>query len=135
MVDRFALVGSLWNRSPFSFSKKLAHSWTVTQEEVRFDGSQVKALPLSRRRIMPPTPRQNSHSSLEGEQGHFEVEDQIWSVRYRTVIARMKQYLEENKSWKVGVEELESFAGSRGLGCGFQTSLRRSKEQKRLRDI
>ena len=31
----------------FSFSKKRAHSWTVKQEEMRFEGSQAKAPPLS----------------------------------------------------------------------------------------
>ena len=88
----------------FSFSTKRAHSRTVTQEGVRFESSQVKALQLSRRRTMPPTPLQNSYSSFEEEQGHFEVEDQIWSARDKTVIARTKQYLEESysmKKWKL----------------------------------
>ena len=39
----------------FSFSKKRAHCCTVTQEEMRYESSQVKAPPLSRRRIRPPT--------------------------------------------------------------------------------
>ena len=85
----------------FAFSRKRAHSWTVTQEEMRFEGSQVKAPPPSRRRMMLPTPLQNSCSSFEEEQELFEVEDQIWSARDRTVIARTKQYLEESKSLKV----------------------------------
>ena len=88
-----------------------AHSWTVTQEEMRFKGSQVKAPPLSGTRMVPPAPLQNSFSSFEEEQGHFEVEDQIWSARDRKVIARTKQYLEESKSLKVEVEELESLLG------------------------
>ena len=75
---------------------------------MRFESSQVKAPPLSRRRMMPPTPLQNSYSSFEEEQGHFAVEDQIWSARHRTVIARTKQYLKESKSLNVEVEELES---------------------------
>ena len=82
----------------FSFSTKRAHSWTVTQEEMRFEGSQAKAPPLSGRRMMPPTPLQNSYSPFGEEQGHFEVEDQTWSARDRTVIAKTKQYLEESKS-------------------------------------
>ena len=65
----------------FSFSKKRAHYGTVTQEEMRNESSQVKAPPLSRRRMLPPTPLQNSYSSFEEEQEHFEVEDQIWSAR------------------------------------------------------
>ena len=68
----------------FSFSQ----SCTVTQEEMWFEGPQVKAPPQSRRRMMPPTPLQNSYSSFEEEQGHFEVEDQMWSARDRTIIAK-----------------------------------------------
>ena len=39
------------------------------------------------------------------------MEDQIWSARDRTVIARTKQYLEESKSLKVEVEEIGISAG------------------------
>ena len=46
MVSLVARSGILWNRSPFSFSKKPAHSYTVTQEEMRFEGPQVKAPPM-----------------------------------------------------------------------------------------
>ena len=91
----------------FSFSKKRARSWTVTQEEMRFESAQVKAPPLSRRRTMPPTPLQISYLLFEEEQEHFEVEDQIWSARDRTIIARTKPYLEECFCMKVEVEELE----------------------------
>ena len=86
-----------------SISTKYAHSWTVTQEELRFEGSQVKAPPLSRRRMMPPTPLQHSCSSSEEEQEHFKVEDQIWSARDRTVIARTKSGCCKNdrySTWK-----------------------------------
>ena len=81
---------------PFSSSKKRAHTCTVTQ--VRFEGPQVKAPPPSRRRMVPPTPLQSSYSSFEEEQEHFETEDQMWSSRDRTVIAKTKQYPEESKS-------------------------------------
>ena len=84
----------------FSFSKKRAHSWTVTQEEMRY-GSSAKAFPPSRRRMMPLTPFQRSHSLYEERQRQIEVEDQIWSARDRTVIAQIKQYLEENYSMRV----------------------------------
>ena len=48
----------------FSFSKKCAHCCTSTQEEMRWKGSQVKTPPhFSRRRMMPPTPLQNSYAS------------------------------------------------------------------------
>ena len=55
----------------------------------------------------------HSYSSFEEEQGRFEVEDQTWSARDRTIIARTKRYLEESYSMKVEVEELEPFSGSR----------------------
>ena len=77
--------------------KKRAHSWTVTQEDMRFEDSQAKAPPPSRR-TMPPTPLQNSYSSFEEEQGHFEVEGQTWSARDRTFKARTKEYPEEGYS-------------------------------------
>ena len=114
----------------FSFSTKRAHSWTVTQEEMRFEGSQVKALPLSRRRMMPPTPLQNSYSSFEEEQEHFEVEDQIWCARDRTVIARTKQYLEESESLKVEVEELESLQGPDDSDVDFRRILDEARDRR-----
>ena len=39
---------------------------------------------------MPPTPLQNSYSSFEEEQGHFEVGDKMWSARNGTVIAKLE---------------------------------------------
>ena len=39
------------------------------------------------------------------------MEDQTWSARDRTVIAKTKQYLEESQSLKVEVEELEPLLG------------------------
>ena len=104
----------------FSCSEKRAHSRTVAQEEMRFEGSPVKAPPLSRRRMTPPTPLQNSYSSFEEEQGHFDVEDQIESARDRTVIARTKQYLEKSESIKVEIEELESLLGPDDSDVGFR---------------
>ena len=38
----------------FSISKKRAHFGADTQEEVRYEGSPVKAPPLSMRRMTPP---------------------------------------------------------------------------------
>ena len=72
---------------------------------------------------MPPTPLQNLCSPFEEEQGHFEVEEQIWSARDRKVIARTKQYLEENKILKVEVEELESLLGPQDSDVDFRPIL------------
>ena len=78
-----------------SLSKKRAYCWTVSQEGMRYESSPVTAPPLSRRRMMPPTPQQSSQSSIEEVQRQIEVEDQIWTAREKTVIARMEQYLEK----------------------------------------
>ena len=102
--DAFSLCYD-WEFVEPQFFSFCAHSRTFTKEEIRFEGSQAKAPPLSRRRMMPPTPLRNSYSSFEQKHGHFEVEDQTRSARDRTVIARTKQYLEESKSLKVEIEE------------------------------
>ena len=47
-----------------SFSKKSAHCCTDTQEDMRYEGSPVIAPPLTRRRMTPPTPVQNSYTSF-----------------------------------------------------------------------
>ena len=82
---------------------------------------------------MQPTPRQNSQSSLEVEQGQFEVEDQTWSARDRIVIARTKQYLEESQSLKV--EELESLLGPDDSDVDFRRIQQEARDEKSLRDI
>ena len=51
-----------------SLSKKRAHVWTVSQEEMRYESSPVKVPPPTRRRTMPPTPLHSSHSSYEERQ-------------------------------------------------------------------
>ena len=79
---------------------------------------------------MPPTPLQNSYSSFEAEQGHFKVEDQIWSARDRTVIARTKQYSEESKCVKVEVKELESLLGPGDSAVDFRRFLEEARDDK-----
>ena len=90
----------------------------------------MKAPPLSRRRMIPPTPLQNSYSSFEEEQGHFEVEDQMWSARDRTIIAKTKQYLEESESLKVEIEELESLLGPDDTDVDFRRILEEARGEK-----
>ena len=46
----------------FSFSQKRALCSTSSQEEMKYEGSQVKAPPITRRRMTPPTPMQNSYT-------------------------------------------------------------------------
>ena len=72
---------------------------------------------------MPPTPQQ-SWPSMEAMQLQMEMEDHEncsgeqefegehrWTARDRTVIARMEQYLNENDSMQVEVEELQLLFG------------------------
>ena len=71
-----SLRGSDWEFvEPQSFfSKRRAQCGTDTQEEMRYEGSPVKAHPFSRRRMTPPTPLQNSYTSLVRDQGRYEEE-------------------------------------------------------------
>ena len=62
------------------------------------------------------------------------MEDQIWSAHDRTVIARTKQYLEENLCLKVEVEELELLLGPDDSDVDFRRILEEARD-KRLRDI
>ena len=80
------------------------------------DGAPVKALPTFRRRMMPPTPRQSSHSSIEDLQlPTVEVQGSSWNARERKVIARMEQYLKACDCLKLEIEELELLLGPEGL--------------------
>ena len=63
------------------------------------------------------------------------MENQIWSARDRTVIARTKQYLEESKSLKVEVEDVESLLGPDDSDEDFRRILEEVRDKKRSRDI
>ena len=69
LCDGFSCGSDLDFMEPqsFSFFKKRLHSWTVAQKEMWSEEPQVKAPSISRRRMMPPTPLQNSYASLVGE--------------------------------------------------------------------
>ena len=79
----------------FSFFKKRAHCCTDTREEMRYEGSTVMTPPLSRRRMTPPTPVQNSYTSFVRDHERYEEEGTGWNARERTIIARTKQFLGE----------------------------------------
>ena len=79
---------------------------------------------------MPPTPLQNSYSSFEEQQGHYEVEDQMWSAKDRTIIAETKQYLEERESLKVEIEELESLLGPDDAEADLRGILGEARDEK-----
>ena len=64
------------------------------QKEMRYESSQVKAPPMSRRRMMPPTPLQSSYSSFEEEHNHSK-----WTTRCG--VRETEQLLQErNGIWK-----------------------------------
>ena len=63
MFCLFALIENLWNRS--LFLQKRALCYTSTQEEMRYEGSQIKVPPITRKR-MTPAFVQDSYTSFEG---------------------------------------------------------------------
>ena len=97
------LIGILWNRSPLLSPK--SGVWTVTQEEMRYEDSPVKAPPPSRRRVTPPTPLQNSYSSFEWEQEHYEVDRQMWRAREKAPWRQSSSSASNERQWQVGMEE------------------------------
>ena len=114
----------------FSFSKRRAHCCTDTQDEMRYEGSPVKAPPLSRRRMTPPTPMQNSYSPLEREQGSYEEEGRGWNARERTLIARTKQFLERSFTVKVQVEALEALLGPEDVDVDLRRILKEARDER-----
>ena len=65
----------------FSSSKQRAHCCTSTQEGMKYQSPPVKALPFSRRRMMLPTPLQNSNDTFEEVQVLLGAEDQMCSAK------------------------------------------------------
>ena len=96
---------------------------------MRYEGSPVKAPPLSRRRMTPPAPMQNSFASFKGKQGRYEGEGRGWNARERTIVARTTQYLERSYSVKVRVEVLEELLGPEDVD--FSRILKEARDEKR----
>ena len=114
----------------FSFSPKRTPCCTDTQEEIRYQGSPVKAHPLSRRRMTPLTPMQNSYTSFVREQGSYEEEGRGWNARERTIFARTKHFLERSHSVKVRVEELKGFLGPEDVDVDFRRILKEARDER-----
>ena len=116
---------------PQSFlSRKRALCCTDKQEEMRYEGSPVKAPPVSTRRMTPPSPVQNSYASFEGEQGSYEEEGRGWNAREGTIFARTKQFLERRYSVKVTVEELEDLLGPGDVDVNFRRILKEARDER-----
>ena len=114
----------------FSFSKKRAHCCADTQEVMMYGGSPVKAPPLSRRRMTPPTPVQNSYNSFEREQGSFEGEGRGKNARVRTTTARTTQFLERSYRVKVRVEALEALLGPEDVDVDLRRILEEARDDR-----
>ena len=97
----------------FSFSKKRSIMREENRGEMSYEGMPVKALPNTRRRMLPPMPQQSSHSSTDERQwqAEMEVQGSIWSARERTEIAMMENYLDKSDELRVQVRELEHLMG------------------------
>ena len=83
------------------------------REEMSYDGTPEKAHPNTRRRTKPPTPQRSSQSPTEERQwqAEMEVQESFWSVRERTVIAKMEGYLGRSQEMRVACRELEHLMG------------------------
>ena len=135
VVTEFCDVSSLcsdWEfvePQSFSFSKKRALCYTSTQEEMRYEGSQVKAPSITRGRMTPPAPMQNSYTSFEREQGSYEGRG--WNARERN-----KSSQEPNSTWKgrssvkVRVEELEGLLGPEDVDVDFRRILKEARDER-----
>ena len=84
MFSHVALTVNLWNRSPF-LSPNSVHF------EMRYESSQVIALPMTRRRMTPPAPVQNSYTFCEREQGSYEGRRQRMECDEKRVSEVFKQ--------------------------------------------
>ena len=80
--------------------------------------------------MMPPTSLQNSNNTFEEEQGILGAEDQMWSAKERTIIARTKQFLERSYSEKVEVEELEDLLGPDDVDVAFRRILKEANDER-----
>ena len=86
---------------------------------MRYEGSQVKAPPTTRRRMTPPTPMQNSYTSFEREQGSYEEQ-----------VVRTKQYLERSFSVRVRVEEMEGLLGPEDVDVDVRRILKEARDER-----
>ena len=90
----------------------------------------MKALPLSRRRMTPPTPIQHSYTSFVRDHGRYEQEGRGWNARERTIIARLKQYPERSFSVKVQVEALEALLGPDDVAVDLRRILKEARDER-----
>ena len=79
--------------------------------------------------MTPPAPMQNSFSSSVRNHGRCE-EGRGWNARERTIIARIKQYLERSFSVKVRVEELEGLLAPEDVDVDLRRILKEARDER-----
>ena len=57
------------------------------------------------------------------------VEDQMWSAKERTIIAKTKQYLEDKRNMKVEIEELEDLLGPDDMDVDFMRNFEEARDE------
>ena len=80
------LIGETLEPQSSSFSRKRQALCVEKQEDMNYDGTPVKAPPASRRKIMPPTPRQSLQPSIEAWRWRTRKRQLRDGVRRRTSV-------------------------------------------------
>ena len=111
-------IGTLLSRSPFLSPQSVQVSWKRIMER----WSPAKAPPNARRRMMPPTPQQISHSSTDESRWQAELEAQsFWSIPER----RKRRY----KSGDLGVGAADGSRRLRSLSEIYPGACKKKRQQ------
>ena len=78
---------------------------------MRYEGSPVKALPFPRRRMTPPTPKQNSYASFWRVAGKLRRGRQRMECERKNNHRKNERVSGKSYSVKVRVEELRELVG------------------------
>ena len=73
---------------------------------------------------------QNSYASFVRDHGRYEEEGRGWNARQRTIIARIKQYLERSFSEQVQVEALEALLGPEDVDVDLRRILKEARDEQ-----
>ena len=129
MFHPVALIGNLW--TAVLFSRQRAQCCTDTQEEMRYEGSPVKAPPLSRRRMTPPTPLQNSYTSFVRDHGRIRSGMAEDGFREKEQSSRgHNSFWKEATVWKVTVDALEDLLGPEDVDVDFRRILKEARDER-----
>ena len=96
---------------------------------MRYERSQVRALPLSRRRMMPPSSLQNSFSSLKRSRGTARCRARFGVRVTEQLLQERTRYLEVSQN-VVDSVELESLLGPDDLDVDFRQIIEEARGKK-----